>query len=508
MSTQSRTGRRLLFTALAIVAATAWISPFRRDLFVGDETKYGQVVREMRATGAFFLPTLEGVPFAHKPPLHFWLIDGLTLVFGVYSMWSFVLPALVALLFLMWLLWRMGGPVAAFVGGSSLMIWGSAQSARMDVGFTALTVVGAWMMLRAFERDAAGGGDGRQTEILVSGMAFGFATLLKGPMAPVIAIVLYAIESWRRGRRPRAVDAGALGIMAAIPLAWFVPAMIIGGAAYTRNVIMKQTVGRAVSAWVHKAPPWFYLEHMPLDLLPWFFPALFAVRRANRFYVSWILAVLVPYSLVSSKLDVYMMALIPPVALMIADRVEAGPSAGTRIGNALALLSLMALGIAGLLVSPAQIHVPEAALLNLTAMKIFFLIFAAGAAIGILATFRSPLASTVAAGMVPIVAMTWLVAAMMPAINELASTRRLIAALEAQHVAPERIALFSCPYLWSRDFPRELERVRYVDPEDVGDPLLIATSRAHAAEIETALRGYHPVQSVRMIGKWFDVHRR
>src|SRR5438105_5460391 len=97
--------------------------------------------------------------------------------------------------------------------------------------------------------------------------------------------------------------------------------MLMGGPAYTRDVIVKQTVGRAVGAWVHSAPPWFYILHLPGIVFPWFFLALAALRGANRFYLSWIAAVVIPYSLMSSKLDVYMMAMIPPMALMIADFV-------------------------------------------------------------------------------------------------------------------------------------------------------------------------------------------
>src|SRR6266446_7085624 len=119
---------RVLSILLLAIVLSALASPFQRDLFVGDETKYGQVVREMRATDAFFLPTLNGAPFTHKPPLHFWMIDLLTIPFGVYSTWAFVLPSLLAFIFLIWLMWGMGGPVAAFVCGTSLMIWGSAQS--------------------------------------------------------------------------------------------------------------------------------------------------------------------------------------------------------------------------------------------------------------------------------------------------------------------------------------------------------------------------------------------
>ena len=40
-----------LFSVVAFVVLAAFVTPFGRDLAVGDETKYGQVVREMRATG-------------------------------------------------------------------------------------------------------------------------------------------------------------------------------------------------------------------------------------------------------------------------------------------------------------------------------------------------------------------------------------------------------------------------------------------------------------------------
>src|SRR5437762_1159270 len=227
---------RIVISALVAAVLCAFLTPFQRDLFVGDETKYGQVVREMRATGAFFLPTLNGAPFTHKPPLHFWLIDALTVPLGGNSTWAFVLPSLLALMFLLWLLWRMGGPVAAFVCATSLMVWGSAQSARMDVSFTAFIVLGIWMM--------------RRERLLAAGVAFGIATLIKGPMAPAIAIVLFLLEWWRLRKPMRGNYAAGIAAMVIIPLLWFVPAMLLGGSAYTREVIVKQTVGRAISAWV------------------------------------------------------------------------------------------------------------------------------------------------------------------------------------------------------------------------------------------------------------------
>src|SRR5947208_11820127 len=106
------TRTRALGAALGIVLLSALVSPFGRELFCGDETKYSQVVREMRATGEWFLPTLEGVPFTHKPPLHFWIVDLLTYPLGTYSIWAFVLPSIVAFGVLIWLMQKIAGPVA------------------------------------------------------------------------------------------------------------------------------------------------------------------------------------------------------------------------------------------------------------------------------------------------------------------------------------------------------------------------------------------------------------
>jgi 4-amino-4-deoxy-L-arabinose transferase-like glycosyltransferase len=495
--------QRNILVALAAVVASTWISPFQRGLFIGDETKYAQVIREMRATGAFFLPTLNGAPFTHKPPLHFWLIDLLTIPLGLYSMWAFVLPSLLAFVFLLWLMRRMGGPLAAFVCGTSLMVWGSAQTARMDVSFTACIALGAWMLQRFFESED-------RRALLYAGVALGVATLIKGPMAPVIGVILFLLEAWRRRRlggapAPLPAYIGAVAAMALIPLLWFVPAMILGGDAFTREVVMKQTVGRAVAAWVHNAPPWFYLLHMPGILFPWFFLAVAALRGANRFYLSWIAAVLLPYSVMSSKLDVYMMAMIPPVALMIADYVRAERG---KLANAIMLAVLAILGLTGAVTPPARLKSPDAALLSLPTVKAFFILLALSAVVGLIATYRSAFFSALAVGIAPLIAFSYASLALMPLANDIATPQRLIAALQRQRVAPEQIALYSCPYLWSRNFPRELERVRYIGAENVGTAVVIATSRKHASEIEAALRNYRLVDGVRMIGKWFDVYRR
>lgn len=476
-------------TLLFLLFISVLLTPFRRELIVGDETKYGEVVREMRTTGSFFLPTLNGTPFTHKPPLHFWLVDLLTFPLGLYSMWAFVIPSLLAFAFLLWLLTRMRDWLAAFVCGTSILVWGSAQTARMDVSFTAFLTLGCWLLFQFFERDD-------RRALLWSGVTLAIATLIKGPMAPVIALVLFVIECWRRRRVPRANYLPALAALIVIPLLWFVPAILLGGSSYAHDVIVKQTVGRAFSTWVHKEGPWFYLVHSPLDLFPWFFAAVAAIVAAwkrndplDRFCISWIIAVLLPYSLMSSKLDVYMMAMVPPVAILIAGYESV-------IANRIALALLVVIGLNAPFAAPAYFR-------NHDVFGVAMMFVIAGA-VGLFFGTR------IAVGVAVLAIYIDAAIALTPLANDMATTRPLIAALSRQHVPAQEIALYSCPQLWSRDMPRELEQVRYVAPDDFARirPLVIATARKNAKEIAPALAGYHVVDSVQMIGKPFDVYRR
>jgi 4-amino-4-deoxy-L-arabinose transferase-like glycosyltransferase len=231
--------------------------------------------------------------------------------------------------------------------------------------------------------------------------------------------------------------------------------------------------------------------------------ALIAIYKRRdeeaKFYVSWILAVLVPYSLLSSKLDVYMMAMIPPVAALIARfaKVEDRWSLWGWRANVLVLGIVIGLGIAGIFVAPAE-------------ARILCGILAAAAAVALAISFRwrEVVASTLLVGVAPLIAFTYASLCLIPTANELASTRPAIRALLRQNVPPEQIALYTAPQLWSRDMPRCLERVRYMSGDELRaqQPAVILTSRKHAAEID--LKNYRKVDQFQMIGKWFDVYRR
>jgi 4-amino-4-deoxy-L-arabinose transferase-like glycosyltransferase len=494
---------RLAAAVLAAVLLSVFLSPLRRELYVGDETKYSQVVREMRA-GSFFVPTLHGSPFTHKPPVHFWIVGTLTYVFGVYSIWPFVLPSLLSFVLLVLLMKRFGGWMAAFICGTSLLIWGSSQTARMDVPFTLLLALAAWKIWKA---------DGALP--FSAGVATGLAALVKGPMAPVITLALFAFESIRRRRKPRAKDFLALLPMLVIPLLWLVPALLIGGEEFWREIFFKQTVGRAVGAWVHKSPPWFYVMRAPLTLMPWFFLTVVAIiaawRRTDalaKFGVSWMLAVFVPYTLLSSKLDVYMITMLPAVALVIARYLETEDAWGRRAN--LVMPGLFALiGLAGLIVKPEMIKEEDGALIARLDVRLLFALLLVASLAAIVVSLRARLTTSVlAAGLILPIALGYAGLVLAPIANELASTRPLVRALVRQNAPPEQIGLFMAPHLWTRDMPPELWRAQHLQRAEVGTTPVLVVRRKNAHEVAEALRGYQKVDELRMIGKWFDVYRK
>lgn len=519
---------------LGLLALTVFISIGQRDLFVGDETKYGQVIREMRATDSFLVPMLNGRPYSHKPPLHFWIIYLLTLVFGVSSSWPFFLPAAIAFVLLLFAVARIGremfdretGLVAPFVFGTFYLAWGLGQTARMDLEYLALIVVATLYVFRFLR-------DGGTRNLTLAGVAIGVAILFKGPMALVMVILTIAFEAIRRRRFPRGNYLPGFLLAAAIPLAWVIPAVVSGGRAYAEELLIKQNVGRAVGSWVHREPPWYYIAHFPGTFFPWFLIALVALvaiyRRvqterdsnALRFCVSWILSVVVPFSLISGKLDVYMLPAMVPFALIIArflrDDREDRLARVAWLGNVVILCILAVVAIAVPIAAPHfAAKTPDAALAQQPLVQGLFWTLLIACLIALVAQFRLGTrrlaAASFAYAAAAIAPLVYAACFLIPLANELGSTRPLTETLRKYPDSGEQIALYASPFLWNRDLPESLQTVEYIGRrrlEEPRPPNLVVSSRAHAHELGPELaRSYQKVDEFRMIGKPFDVYRR
>lgn len=353
-----------LFPVLALSGLVILISILARPLMPVDETRYLAVAWEMWLTGEFLVPHLNGLPYSHKPPLLFWLIHAGWWLFGVNDLW----PRLVAPLFALGSLWltfriaRQLWPERPQVGTlAGLMLVASfywlvfSTMVMFDMPVVFFVLLGIHGLLRVEARQRFG------WTFLFLGVALG--ALVKGPFAVIfLALVTVAAPLWMRlgeGWLRWYLRAGAVGIGGGlVALAWVIPAAMHGGEQYAAEILWGQTAGRAVHAFDHARPVWWYLPVLfamllPLPLWRGFWQALrrFAGTIFERRWllVVWVVPPFVLFSLASGKQPHYLLPILPALALFVARALDDLP---VRMGRAIGPgLAWMVLGLV-LLVAP------------------------------------------------------------------------------------------------------------------------------------------------------------
>lgn len=506
---------------VAALVAAALISPFLRDLYAGDESRYARIAAEMERSGEWAVPLLDGRPYSDKPPLHFWMLIGSARLLGWDRTWSFVLPSILFFLLTVGLVaraaarWygRAAAPWAALVMASSILAWGSAQTARMDMTYAFLgTLAGIWVR-EAFE-------ERRGWKLLAAGAACGAAILVKGP-AVLVLCVLLALVAWRLERAAMGWSAaGAVAVAAAMPLVWLSFAARAGGTDYAFDLLFTQNVGRAVDSWAHAKPAWYYLARLPLLWFPWIVAAVAALaagfrseRGPLRYAAIWTTLVVLFYSLVSGKLDVYLLASIPPLALAVGGWIATDRPARSVVAGNAALLGVTGLASAAAAAGWWRRFVPEPELaLFERAPAVPF--FAAVAIAAIAAAVWSLRQGTLAASMRALGAAT--AAALFagalffaPLFDRVNSSRPLLDALDRHGLSGRSVALYEAFHPWGRGFAFDAPEVFEADAWTLRRtvPDVVVTRDSRATELGPRLRSdYRKVERVRIRRKNYDVY--
>lgn len=297
-----------------------------------DETRYLTVAWEMRHGGDFLVPHLNGEVYAQKPPLLFWLINAGWSLAGVAEWTGRALALTYSLLGLMLIrriVLRLGETEAAARNAMWIMAgiaWFAVFSTA--IMFDVLLAVCVLVALLGVV-DLAGGRIARG--VLVAGLGIGLGVLAKGPVA-LLDVVFAAASAplWSavvRSRPGRYYGAFALavGLGAAIALAWAIPAALRGGEAYADAIFLKQTFGRVTESFAHRRPGWWYALILPPMLLPW--PLVLRgrwaecrqalARPAVRLGLIWSTATVLAFSFVSGKQGHYLLPVLPGLAIAV-----------------------------------------------------------------------------------------------------------------------------------------------------------------------------------------------
>ena len=308
-----------------------------RDFTPDNESRYLQIADEAIENGNVFAFTLDGEAYADKPPLYLWIVMLCRLVLGRHSMFLLSLFSLVPAFVIIAVMDRWADLekvsdrlAVAFMTMTCALFLGMSVFLRMDMLMTMFIV----LALRSFWLLYTGSGNRRAQEILFPLWIF-LALFTKGPVGilmPIVAIVCFLLFR-RKGRETgRYLGWKTWGIIAGLCVLWFAGVYLDGGKDYLNNLLVHQTVGRAVNSFHHKAPFWYYLAAIWYIVAPYMFllvgALVFSLCHPERsegssdkeiFFSVTIVSTFVMLSLFSAKLAIYLAPVMPFMVLLFVE---------------------------------------------------------------------------------------------------------------------------------------------------------------------------------------------
>lgn len=324
---------RKLIALLALFGAVMLGNLGGWELKGSDEPRYAQIAREMRETGQYIVPHLNAEIYPDKPPLFFWLMALAAAPSGDVSAFAARLPSVLAGLGLILLTYlfaaRLFDPGTGLLAAGILFcceqFFGTTISAHFDTILAFWITLSLLLFYTGYIRFEKG-----KKYMLGAYVAMGAGLLTKGPVGlivPLATMLLFVLARKEYGRIKDLHLGKGLIIAVGIIAAWLIPACIMGGEAYTQNILFKQTFGRTVDAFAHKGALYYYFLGFPVDFLPWslFVPAaavyFWKYRSTNKnilLPLVWFSFTFALFTLVSGKRNLYLLPLYPAAAMLMA----------------------------------------------------------------------------------------------------------------------------------------------------------------------------------------------
>ncbi len=305
-----------------------------RDLWNPNEPIYGEAVAEMAQRGDWLLPWVNGVVFAEKPILFYWLALSASKLLGGVSELSLRLPSFAAGIATVLGAYVLVAPYAgraralasAACCATLFGVFWNARFVQMDILVTAATVWCVAMATRVLDHGAPA-----WSGFMIAGACAGLGFAAKGPvgwLCPGLTIAGYAAVTGRaRGLLRREAAAGALACLA-VSSPWYLMLLHAGRTDVLGEVLLRQNVQRFISPWDHEAPWWYYLGYFWVDMAPWalLVPLTLGQKRerpdeSRLAWLAWIwiAAVVGFFSFSRSKRSPYLLPIAPAVAVLAAE---------------------------------------------------------------------------------------------------------------------------------------------------------------------------------------------
>jgi 4-amino-4-deoxy-L-arabinose transferase-like glycosyltransferase len=345
-------------------------------LWDNSETAYGEVAREISLAHDWIVLHFNGAPWFVQPPLYFWVAAICTKIFGVSTL-ALRLPAALATIAMgtmtAYAVARQAGTragiYASVILSTCLMQAIVGRLAIMDALLDLCVAAAIFWWFRAVQT-------GEDAYFMYGWIAAGFGFLAKGPVAPVVALlVIVPYYLWeRRATHARAPSwrgwAAGIALFLVIAVPWLVALWQRAGAASIAELLGHYTVGRYTGTIESQSGPvWYYLPVIILGFFPWiaFLPSAIVsaahrlrepavtteerrLQQLVRLAIVWIFLPLIFFSFARTKLPNYIALTLPAPALLVALYFE---TALERIRSRSALISTAAVPLTILLVAIA-----------------------------------------------------------------------------------------------------------------------------------------------------------
>ena len=341
-------------------------------LYTKGEPREAVIVFNMVHGGGIILPMRAGVEIPSKPLLMHWMAAAFSFALGGVTELSVRLPSallaiaglVVCYLYVRRLFDEKVALLAAMFLGTAFQYLQAGTGSRVDMTLT------FFLALALFEFIAIAEGISSRRMLLY--VAISFAILSKGPVGlvlPALAALAWILIQRRWSVIPRlSLFRGAI-VVAVLGGGWYFAAAYVGGMDFVRKQLWSENLERFIGgAGFHEGHvhPFYYLELALLGgFLPWTVllptPLVRGFDRWPRvgpriaYLLVWTGVVLLFYSFAQSKRGVYLLALYPALATLLAVSVAgaiAEPSKPVRrfvaIVGSLTGITMLFTGIAAL----------------------------------------------------------------------------------------------------------------------------------------------------------------
>jgi 4-amino-4-deoxy-L-arabinose transferase-like glycosyltransferase len=335
----SRRGLFILF----VVFALAWFGALgQRPLVKADEGRYGEIPREMVASGDWVTPRLNGFKYFEKPPLQYWATAVGYELFGIGDwqtrLWT-ALTGFLGVLFTFFTARRLFGAAsaptaalsAAAVLAGSLFYAGASGFVTLDMGVAFFLSAAVFAFVLAQAEGASGAA--RRGWMLAAWATMALATLSKGLIGFVLpggALALYILWRWDWRLLARLHLGKGLALFLLLAAPWFV-LVSRANPEFAHFFFVQEHFERFLTKMHHRYQPmWYFIPVLALGITPWL-PALVASlwrsareRAAPRpafdpvkFLLVWCAVVFAFFSVSDSKLPAYILPIYPALAALI-----------------------------------------------------------------------------------------------------------------------------------------------------------------------------------------------